>query len=177
MKSIRIPSEKQEKMILKEQIQYERDILAKVKHPFIAQLKYAFKTQNRFFLVMPYYQGGELLGYLKTEKRRREEFTVFFAAQIAMALHYLHSLGIIYGDLKPGNILMDKYGYIRLTDFGASKFLNGKDSIMGFAGTPDYLAPEVLRNKQITKASDWWAFGILVYEMLFGRSPFFNMNS
>ena len=78
-----------------------------------------------------------------------------------MALNYLHSQGIVYGDLKPENILIDKYGYVKLTDFGASKLLNGKQSVMGFAGTPDYLAPEVLRNKSITKASDWWTFGVL----------------
>jgi len=94
-----------------------------------------------------------------------------------MALNYLHSKGIVYGDLKPENILLDKYGYIKLTDFGASKLLNGMHSITGFAGTPDYLAPEVLRNKKITKASDWWTFGILIYEMLFDVSPFFNRNS
>ena len=88
--------------------------------------------------------------------------TIFYAAQVAMALNYLHSHSIIYGDLKPENILLDKYGYIKLTDFGASKLLNGSQSVMGFAGTPDYLAPEVLRNKQITKSSDWWTFGILV---------------
>lgn len=114
---------------------------------------------------------------MKAEKTRREELTKFFASQVAMALNYLHSQGIVYGDLKPENILLDKYGYIKLTDFGASKMLNGMQSIMGFAGTPDYLAPEILRNKKITKASDWWTFGILVYEMLYDTSPFFHRNS
>lgn len=99
---------------------------------------------------------------MKRDKKTIEELTRFYSAQVAMALNYLHSQGIVYGDLKPENILIDKYGYVKLTDFGASKLLNGCQSVMGFAGTPDYLAPEVLRNKKITKVSDWWTFGILV---------------
>lgn len=86
-----------------------------------------------------------------------------------MALNYMHVKGIVYGDLKPENILIDNYGYVKMTDFGASRMLNGKRSIDAFAGTPDYLgnlllylAPEVLKSKQITRMSDWWTFGILV---------------
>jgi len=78
-----------------------------------------------------------------------------------LAITYLHKQGIIYGDLKPENILIDKYGHTKLTDFGASKLMNSKSSVMGFTGTPDYLAPEVLRQKKVTMASDWWTFGIL----------------
>lgn len=81
----------------------------------------------------------------------------------------MHVKGIVYGDLKPENILIDQYGYVKVTDFGASRMLNGKRSIEAFAGTPDYLgrlflppAPEVLKNKQITRMSDWWTFGILM---------------
>lgn len=79
------------------------------------------------------------MNYIKKENvKTREERVKFFGAQIALALQYLHGQGIVYGDLKPENILVDKYGYIQLTDFGASKMLNGNNSILGFAGTPDY---------------------------------------
>lgn len=135
--------------------------MVKIQHPFIVKLKYAFQSRKRFFLVMPFIQGGEMFNYIKKENViTREERAKFFGAQIALALKYLHSQGIVYGDLKPENILVDKYGYIKLTDFGASKMLNGQNSILGFAGTPHYLAPEVLRNKKITRSSDWWTFGI-----------------
>ena len=89
----------------------------------IVKLKCAFQSQKRFFLVLPYIQGGLMLDFLKqTDKKVLESRTKFYAAQIVLVFKYLHEHGIVYGDLKPENILIDKYGYIKLTDFGASKF-------------------------------------------------------
>ena len=142
MKSIKIPANKfgKDKTTFLQQIKYEKQILMQLKHPFIVNLKYAFYEKRRFFLVMGLVQGGEFLNYIKTsEKKKKEKVTKFYAAQIAMALNYMHVKGIVYGDLKPENILIDNYGYVKMTDFGASRMLNGKRSIDAFAGTPDYL--------------------------------------
>lgn len=172
MKSIKIPSNKlgKDKATFLQQIKYEKQILMQLQHPFIVKLKYAFYEKRRFFLVMALVQGGEFLEYIKfSDRREKEAITRFYAAQIAMALNYMHVKGIVYGDLKPENILIDNCGYIKMTDFGASRLLNGKRSIDAFAGTPDYLgkltfikAPEILKSKQITRMSDWWTFGILM---------------
>lgn len=142
MKSIKIPPNKfgKDKTSFLQQIKYEKQILMHLKHPFIVKLKYAFYERKRFFLVMALVQGGEFLSYIKTsDKKQKESVTKFYAAQIAMALNYMHVKGIVYGDLKPENILIDNYGYVKMTDFGASRMLNGKRSIDAFAGTPDYL--------------------------------------
>jgi len=114
IKSIRFPKKNAESALQKLQIQQERDILVKISHPFIVKLKYAFQSSKRFFLVMPFVQGGEVLNYIKKENvKTREERAKFYGAQIALALKYLHEQGIVYGDLKPENILIDKYGYIK----------------------------------------------------------------
>lgn len=146
MKSIKIPPNKfgKDKSTFLQQIKYEKQILMQLKHPFIVSLKYAFYEKRRFFLVMALIQGGEFLKYIRfSDKKKKETITKFYAAQIAMALNYMHVKGIVYGDLKPENILIDNYGYIKMTDFGASRMLNGKRSIDAFAGTPDYLGTRI----------------------------------
>jgi len=152
----------------------ERNVLVKVEHPFLPKLYYAFQDSTKLYFVMDFINGGELFHHLHKEKRFSEERTRFYSAQIILAISYLHSLGIIYRDLKPENILLNKEGFLVITDFGLAKEgLYGKNARTATrAGTPDYLAPEVIKGDRYTKAVDWWSVGILIFEMLTGTPPF-----
>ena len=99
---------------------------------------------------------------------------MFFSAEIVSAFSYLHSLSIVYRDLKPENILLDKEGHVIITDFGFAKTVC--DRTWTLCGTPEYLAPEIIQSKGHNKGVDWWALGILIYEMLAGYPPFFDEN-
>jgi serine/threonine protein kinase len=100
--------------------------------------------------------------------------TLFYAGEILLALEYLHSLDTVYRDLKPENLLLTHKGHVKITDFGFAKKI--EDRTWTLCGTPEYLAPEIITSKGHGKAVDWWAFGILVYEMLAGYPPFFDDN-
>jgi len=155
----------------------ERRILADIDHPFIVSLRYAFQTPAKLYMVLDFFNGGELFFHLKRDGRFSEGRAKFYGAEILLALECLHANNIIYRDLKPENILLDEEGHIKVTDFGLSK-----DSVEGnmlthtFCGTPEYLAPEILQQKGHGKAVDWWSYGTLLYEMMTGLPPFYNMN-
>ena len=123
---------------------------------------------------MRFVRGGELFMHLRQVTRFPEERARFYAIQVAMALGHLHTKNIIYRDLKPENILMDEDGYICLTDFGLAKVLEGNAQAFSFCGTPDYLAPEILVERGHSFPVDWWALGILTYEMIVGFPPFYT---
>ncbi|KAK0069706.1 serine/threonine-protein kinase Sgk2-like isoform X3 [Biomphalaria pfeifferi] len=160
-------------------IMAERNVLLKnVKHPFLVGLHYSFQTPDKLYFVLDYVNGGELFFHLQRERYFAEHRAKFYAAEMASALGYLHSLNIIYRDLKPENILLDSTGHIVLTDFGLCKEgIVGQGTTSTFCGTPEYLAPEVLRKKPYDKTVDWWCLGAVLYEMLYGLPPFYSRDT
>ena len=126
---------------------------------------------------MKFVRGGELFMHLRKARNFAEDRAKFYSIIVAIALGHLHSKKIIYRDLKPENILMDEDGYICLTDFGLAKILEGNEQAFSFCGTPEYLAPEILEEKGHAFPVDWWALGILTYEMIVGFPPFYTGNS
>jgi serum/glucocorticoid-regulated kinase 2 len=125
---------------------------------------------------MNFIKGGELFRHLVKVKRFNEEQARFFLAQIALALGHLHSKNILYRDLKPENILFGEDGYLFLADFGLAKMIKNDEMANSFCGTAEYLAPEMLIGNGHNQMVDWWALGILLYEMLVGIPPFFHRN-
>ncbi|CAO3591660.1 unnamed protein product [Absidia cylindrospora] len=148
----------------------ERVILRSVDHPFVVKLWDTFQDDTHVFFVMDYAPGGELFRILRKNKSFSESTARFYAAEVLLAIEYLHHLDIAYRDIKPENILLDAQGHIKLADFGFSKKVT--DLTWTVCGTPDYLAPEIIRSQGYTKAVDWWSFGILIYEMVMGEAPF-----
>lgn len=122
-------------------------------------LHYAFQTPDKLYLVMDFLNGGELFYHLRRQERFSEERARFYAAEILLTLEYLHSNNIIYRDLKPENVLLDRHGHIRLTDFGLSKIKENEDDLTyTVCGTPEYMAPEVIVGKGYNHEIDFWAF-------------------
>ena len=133
-------------------------ILEKLNNPFIVKLHYAFQTPEKLYFVIDFLNGGELFWHLRKDQRFSEERTKFYAAEIVLALECLHKNGIIYRDLKPENVLLDKDGHIKLTDFGLSKVgMQGDLMSYTFCGTPEYLAPEIVKGSGHNKSVDWWS--------------------
>ncbi|OAD52985.1 RAC serine/threonine-protein kinase [Eufriesea mexicana] len=152
----------------------ENRVLRTTNHPFLISLKYSFQTAERLCFVMEYVNGGELFFHLKRIRVFGEDRTRFYGAEIISALGYLHSQGIIYRDIKLENLLLDKDGHIKIADFGLCK--EDITTTKTFCGTPEYLAPEVLEDNDYGRAVDWWGVGVVMYEMICGRLPFYNKD-
>jgi serine/threonine protein kinase len=160
-----------------EHTQAERAILETIDHPFLVSLRAAFQTPTKLYLVLPFLRGGEVFTHLKAWKQFDEDLARFYVAEVTLGVGHLHELGIVYRDLKPENVLLDEFGHVRLTDFGLSKVLLGPtDAAHTFCGTPEYLAPEVIDGSPHDRGVDWWALGVLLWEMLTGLPPFYHVN-
>lgn len=153
-----------------EHILSEKAILATLDHPFIVKMAGTFSDERYLYMVLEYVVGGEFFTHLRRAGRFDNNSAKFYAAQIVMIFEYLQQSDIIYRDLKPENLLLDKEGYIKITDFGFAKKVAFKTYTL--CGTPEYIAPEVLLNKGHGKGVDWWTLGILAFEMLAGQPPF-----
>ncbi|KAI9202328.1 uncharacterized protein BJ171DRAFT_461484 [Polychytrium aggregatum] len=148
----------------------ERKIISKLHHPLIVQCYGAFQDLKHLYLILEFVPGGDLYQYLHEQTRFEEPKARFYAAEVICALGYIHSAHqTIYRDLKPENILVTEQGHIKLTDFGFAKMGTSANS---FCGTPSYMAPEMILRKDYTAAVDWWACGILIFEMISGYAPF-----
>ena len=147
-------------------------LATKTKHPFLTNLYCSFQTENRIYFAMEFIGGGDLMWHVQNQRLsvRRAKF---YAAEVLLALKYFHDNGVIYRDLKLENILLTPEGHIKIADYGLCKdemWYGNRTST--FCGTPEFMAPEILKEQEYTKAVDWWAFGVLLYQMLLCQSPF-----
>uniref|UniRef100_A0A250Y1L6 non-specific serine/threonine protein kinase n=1 Tax=Castor canadensis TaxID=51338 RepID=A0A250Y1L6_CASCN len=172
---------KKEVIVAKDEVAHtltENRVLQNSRHPFLTALKYSFQTHDRLCFVMEYANGGELFFHLSRERVFSEDRARFYGAEIVSALDYLHSeKNVVYRDLKLENLMLDKDGHIKITDFGLCKEgIKDGATMKTFCGTPEYLAPEVLEDNDYGRAVDWWGLGVVMYEMMCGRLPFYNQD-
>lgn len=159
-------------MRLKQQrnVVYEKAVMAAIRHPFLLRLYNTYMDDRRLYMLLELVQGGELFNYLDGVGLLDSESTKFYSACVFAGIAHLHERCIVYRDLKPENLLLDTMGYIRIVDFGFAKHV--PDRTYTLCGTPDYFAPEMVLGNGYRLGVDWWALGILIFEMLAGESPF-----
>ncbi|KAL4451289.1 hypothetical protein ABPG77_009361 [Micractinium sp. CCAP 211/92] len=160
---------------LQEHIKRERALMAEMSCPFLVDLAAAFQDSHSLYMVMEVVQGGEFFTYLQArEAPLSEEEARFYAGCVVLGLEYMHDRGIAWRDLKPENLLIDTAGYLKITDFGFAKKIPQGAKTFTLCGTPEYLAPELVTQSGHGKAVDWWAVGVLIYEMVAGYPPFYQ---
>lgn len=153
-----------------EHVLSERKLLSTSSHPFLLRLVAAYQDDGELHLVTELILGGQLFHLLQDRKYFDVTAARFYVANIASAFAYLGSLNIIYRDLKPENVLIDERGYLKVCDLGFAKIID--EHTFTFCGTPDYMAPEIIRSEAHSTPCDWWSLGIFVYELMIGKAPF-----
>ncbi|KAG5363419.1 Protein kinase C-like protein [Yarrowia sp. B02] len=142
-------------------------------HPFLLNLYSCFQTENRVYFVMDYVSGGDLMWHIQKEGVFKPGRAQFYAAEVLLGIKHFHDNGVIYRDLKLDNILLTRDGHVKIADYGLCKEDMDYGRTTGtFCGTPEFMAPEILLEQRYGLAVDWWAFGVLIYQMVLGQSPF-----
>ncbi|UJR08641.1 hypothetical protein I4U23_012900 [Adineta vaga] len=163
------------KMKQEDHVVNEKRILQSLNFPFIIRFYFSFKDNANLYIGLELIEGGELFRHLRDCEKFDEKKAKFYASQIILALEYLHLLGIIYRDLKPENLLIDRHGYMKMCDFGFAKKID-RGKAYTLCGTPEFLAPEIILGRGYNMGVDYWALGVLIFEMNAGYSPFWDAD-
>jgi len=155
---------------LQKHIISEKLVMDQMNNQFLVNLHCTYKDKLRVYFLLDVCLGGELFTILRSRRYFNEPTARFYAASVCEGFDYMHSMDIIYRDLKPENLVLDSRGYLKIADFGFAKKINDKTYTL--CGTPDYLCPEIVTGQGHGKGCDWWTLGILIYEMLASFPPF-----
>ena len=189
-KIVAVKKIKKELLAKKNQIIHVRNeqlFMSKVKSPWIVELHASFQEDDFLYLIMEFLPGGDFMNLLIEKDKLTEDEARFYIAELILAVESIHKLDCIHRDIKPDNILIDKDGHIKLSDFGLAKVSDNLNSIKdenfnpkkmthkklySCVGTAYYVAPEVLIKKGYSQEIDWWSVGVIFFEMLIGYAPF-----
>lgn len=156
-----------------EHVRNEKNILGILHHPNIVTVYGSFQDENFLYIMMEFIAGGEVFSHLRTNQFFDPDTVRFYAAEVFMVFEEMHKNNIVYRDLKPENLLFDAGGHIKFIDFGFAKQIDERTYTL--CGTPEYLAPEIIRGEGTTFASDWWSYGVLIHELICGYTPFASL--